>query len=51
MRHSSALLLSLPLRAHQARDEVRVADVVLVGGTQLFVIYLQDASQLEILQQ
>src|SRR6202030_1850020 len=46
-----ALLLGLKLRAHQARDELRVADVVLVGGTQLLVVDLQDAPQLEILQQ
>jgi hypothetical protein len=46
-----SLLLRLPLRAHQARDEVRVADVNLVGGAQLFVIDFEDAPQLEILQQ
>src|ERR1019366_8481575 len=46
-----ALLPGLKLRAHQARHELRVADVVLIGGAQLFVVDLQDAPQLEILQQ
>ena len=46
-----ALLPGLKLRAHQARDELRVTDIVLVGGSQLFVIDLQHAPQLEILQQ
>jgi hypothetical protein len=41
------LLLNLPLRTHQARQELRVADIALVGGAQLFVIDLQDAPQLE----
>ena len=38
------------LRAHQARYELRVAEVVLLGRARLFVIDLQDAPQLEILQ-
>src|ERR1035438_1771793 len=46
-----ALLPGLKLRAHQSRDELRVTDVVFVGGAQLFVIDLQHAPQLEILQQ
>src|ERR1035438_3582469 len=46
-----ALLPGLKLRAHQARDELRVTDIVLVSGAQLFVIDLQHAPQLEILQQ
>src|ERR1039457_2268049 len=46
-----ALLPGLKLRPHQARDELRVTDIVLVGGAQLFVIDLQHAPQLEILQE
>ena len=38
----------LPLRANQTRDEIGVADVILVGGTQLFLVDLQDASEFEI---
>ena len=44
----SALLLRLPLRTHQARDEIGVADLVLVGGTQLFLVDFQDAPEFEI---
>ena len=41
----------MPLRPQQTGEELGVGDVFLLGGAQLFVVNLQDALQVEVLQQ
>ena len=45
-----AFLAVVPLRAQQSGDELRVGGVGLLGGTQLLVIHVEHALQLEVLQ-
>src|SRR5208337_3644742 len=46
-----ALLSGVPLRAHQTGEELRVSDIFLFGGAELFVVNLQNAPELEVFQE
>src|SRR5256886_8794125 len=47
----SVFLSRMPLSAHETRDELGVGRVLFFGGAQLFVIDIQNAPELEILQE
>ena len=47
----SVFLARMPLCTHQARHKLGVRDVLFFGAAQLFLIDVEDAAELEILQQ